>query len=478
MIKREKKTFVLLVGLITIIYFLINGYFLLKFPPPWPDETEYADVALNLIEKNQYKMSLHPFSELVNKTVYTYPPLMFYVVAASFKIFGFSLFSQRIISMIAGVLFLLLFYIFINKYIFKNSFLSLIPIFLLVTDLSFTQSTRISRPEIYIMLLTILGYFALLKNNFRGYFLSGLFFGLSALIQPYGVIGFIVACIYTFLKKKSNSIKKIIFMTIPFIIAFIFWMWRINFNFQFFIEAMKLQGLRKSIEPSFFYQIFHEQNIYSALLSIVYLISSSIIVFLFLKKNSINSKFFLVLNIIIYWYFVIKGKQFWYFVYPIPWLYTGLILLITSFINKKKYFKSIIPLFILILIFFINLRLTATYLKRFWNNNYSYKLFTKIITKQIPNNSRVFISTIPNPYYELKKNKTLKIFLFPALPGEEKEYLMTLENSDYIIYNGDHDLVYGNLLKKYIEKEKGFKIDINNGLNQYKAVVLRMQPKN
>ena len=98
---------------IIITFTLFNLFKLDQFPPSWPDESLYADVAYNL--KHHYQLSSSLWQHFVPQTEYRalwYPPLHFHLVAFSHFLFGFSLFSQRLISLVAtsGVLILSSYY--------------------------------------------------------------------------------------------------------------------------------------------------------------------------------------------------------------------------------------------------------------------------------------------------------------------------------------------------------------------------------
>jgi len=144
-------------------------------------------------------------------------------------------------------------------------------------------------------------------------------------------------------------------------------------------------------------------------------------------------------------------------------------------IKEKNGLWRYISFFLIGITMLLNFRINITLYKRFWGDSYSYEKYAKSIIKKIPNNSTVFISSIPDPFFELKKNTTLKLHLYPALPDEKIKYEQALESSDYIIYNGSYDLIYGNLLKEFIDKNKKNKINVFNGLNQYEGSVFRVK---
>jgi len=457
--------------LIFFLYFFLNSIHLLKYPPIWPDEAEYADIALNILNTGKFVTTLHSVSIFPQNSIYTYPPLLMYIFAVCFKIFGFSITVQRITAVIFGATFLL-FYYFLCLKILKNKLLAIAPMFLLVLDLTFMKATKVSRPEIFIMAFTQIAFLLILnKEKIILYIIGGIFFGLSFVIQPYGVIGIIITTIYFFLRYKLRSIKKLAVISIPVFISIGWWFNKINWRLDILRDGMRLQGLRKNLEPGYFAQLLTEPNRYMSLLNLSLLIGSLYVVIYILLNKKSQHKFFILISLLTYWFFVFIGKQFWYYVYPIPFIYLGYFLII----KEKNGLWRYISFFLIGITMLLNFRINITLYKRFWGDSYSYEKYAKSIIKKIPNNSTVFISSIPDPFFELKKNTTLKLHLYPALPDEKIKYEQALESSDYIIYNGSYDLIYGNLLKEFIDKNKKNKINVFNGLNQYEGSVFRVK---
>lgn len=456
---------------IFFLYFFLNSIHLLKYPPIWPDEAEYADIALNILNTGKFKTTLHSVSIFPQNSIYTYPPLLMYIFAACFKLFGFSITVQRMAAVIFGATFLLFYYFFCLK-ILKNKLLAVAPIFLLVLDLTFMKAAKVSRPEIFIMAFTQIAFFLILnKEKISSYIIAGLFFGLSFIIQPYGVIGIIVTTIYLFLRYKLKSIKKLVIISIPVFISIGWWFNKISWQLDILRKGMKLQGLRKNLEPGYFSQLVTEPNRYMSLLNLTLLIGSFyVITYILLNKKS-QHKIFILICLLTYWFFVFIGKQFWYYVYPIPFIYLGYFLIIKE---RNDLWRNI-AFFLIGLTMLLNFRINITLYKRFWGDSYSYEKYAKSIVKNIPNNSSVFVSSIPDPFYILKKNESLKIITYPALPGGEKEYRQELKSSDYAVITGSLDYIYGNLMYNYLNKNYEIFYKINNGEDQYQGIIFKLK---
>lgn len=467
----KKNRYIFLLLLIFFLYFFLNYIHLLKYPPIWPDEAEYADIALNILKTGEFKTTLHSVSIFPLDRIYTYPPLLMYIFATSFKLFGFSITVQRITAVIFGAIFLLFFYLFCLKML-KNKLLAIVPMSLLVLDLTFMKAAKVSRPEIFILTLTIIAFFLLVrKESLLSYIFIGLCLGLSFIIQPYGIIGIIITTIYFFWKYKLKCIKKLVIISIPVFISIGWWFNKINWQLDILRKGMKLQGLRKNLEPGYFTQLLTESNRYMSLLNLSLLIGSFYVIIYILLNKKNQHKIFILICLLTYWFFIFIGKQFWYYVYPIPFIYLGYFLIIKE---REDYWRYIT--FILIgLNILLNTRVNLTLYKRFWGDSYSYDIYTKSILKNIPNHSSVFISSIPDPFYALKKNGALKLRTYPALSGAEKEYREELKLSDYAVITGSLDYIYGNLMYNYLNKNSEKIYKIYNGKDQYQAIIFKIK---
>lgn len=97
----------------------------------------------------------------------------------------------------------------------------------------------------------------------------------------------------------------------------------------------------------------------------------------------------------------------------------------------------------------------------------------------VPKNKTVFLSAIPDPYFGFKKkrDKQNKLYEFPVLKTDKKNYLKILNDSDYLIYTGSYEtLVFGNFLQSYIEKNKEEVYYLNEPY-QYQALIIKLKPK-
>ncbi|PJE63056.1 hypothetical protein COU88_01605 [Candidatus Roizmanbacteria bacterium CG10_big_fil_rev_8_21_14_0_10_39_6] len=146
-----KKYFIIcIVG--ASVYFLTHMLLFMNFPPIWPDETWYADVAYNLLYHNTYGTTLLGNTLNSNTGITMYPPLQFHFYAVAYKLFGFGPYVQRILAFISSLGVLYVIFVYLGKKIFKFDPLALtITALFFFTDFTFMRASHFGRPEIYIL---------------------------------------------------------------------------------------------------------------------------------------------------------------------------------------------------------------------------------------------------------------------------------------------------------------------------------------
>ncbi|MCR4329758.1 MAG: hypothetical protein NUV65_04420 [Candidatus Roizmanbacteria bacterium] len=462
------------------IYFLINVLLFMNFPQIWPDETWYADVAYNLLHHTVYGTSLLGNVLSSNTVITMYPPLLFHIYAALYKLFGFGPYVQRTFAFIASLGVLYVSIIYLGKKIFKFSplSLSLLALFFF-TNFTFMRASHFGRPEIYILFLHSIAYTLILgTKKWWRYSIAGLSIGLSVLLQPYGIIGGFVIGIYMLIniKNKKSLLTSILLFAIPIAICILWWFSVLHFDFEIFSKGMHIQTLRKQLETNLFYQITHDSDRMRAYVQLS-LVLGSILVLVFALLEPIAVHPFIVVGLIVSWVFILVGKQFWYEVYVVPFLLLGYGSILSEKIQKKsKNFLQILSVFALMSL--ASIVLVWRTIGQYGGSSFSYAVYTESVARSIPSHSTVLISSIPDPYFALKKDPTINIYQFLGLPGFKEIYIQMLDDSDYVIYNGSYDYVYGDFLPQYLEKNQKETLSIYNGPDQYQGVVVKLVPKN
>lgn len=468
------KKYVLL-AVVFLLYILINSQLLFNSPPVWPDESGYADGALNLLHENRLFSSLWGDIGHYHKGIFWYPPFMFYMFSFMFKIFGFSIETMRYTTFFAGGIFLILLYFFSKEFFKKDSLLAFLPIFFVLIDQAILDKTRIARPEIYILICILSSALLVMgtKKLWR-FALAGFFAGLAFLIYFAGAIAIGIIGLYIIYKGKfsKDTLLRLSVFAVPIGLCILWWLSVIQFDIKTLVEGLAQQRGRKS-GPLFLTQLFNGAYFISALRDTTIFFGSIFLsIYLFLHKK-FDYRVFLILTLIISWLYILftKGDM----VYPAPFFYIAV-----SLFLMKTYQEADEKPFYFIGGIILSLLLSGLAIKEMipkFANRPSYHSFVTAVAKEIPDNSSVFISTLPNVYFELRKNDTLTLRLFLEANGYKKEYLDELDKMDYVVIN--HDLsqdIYGNLVSRYVQANSEEVKPVQVEQKGYGAYVVKLKP--
>ncbi|NER82532.1 MAG: glycosyltransferase family 39 protein [Leptolyngbya sp. SIO1D8] len=165
------------------------------------DEVHYAGRARLMIESGNW---INPWLEPHHKT-----PGYYWLVAASFQLFGITENAARFPNLISGLIATFLIYE-IGKLLFNNK-VGFLAALVLSTQFIWMQYTRLSAPDVPLVLLVMAGIFSLLKaesSSSKGawHFLAGISFGLGFFIRSYVSFLPIVALIpYLVLENRRHK---------------------------------------------------------------------------------------------------------------------------------------------------------------------------------------------------------------------------------------------------------------------------------
>jgi len=450
--------------LIIGVYFLLNLTLLTSSPPVWPDETIMADFANNLASSGKLYSSLHGRMYQSLNGLFFYPPLLIYFYGFLIKCFGLSIYSQRLPAILAG-LGLLIFLIKLSRY---HRYPWLLPL-LFLADFQLMRASRFSRPEIYILALTFTNIWLLQSKLVIKYALAGFLAVVSCLIHPLGMLNLVLTAISYLFHKKLRLLLYLVGLGIA---GILLWLSLLNWQIEPLLTVLKLQAQRRFSEPNFF--IFLSQNlpIFYVYYHYGLLILSVIMVALYKTALAKKTNLIMLLGLVLGWVIVFYGKESWYYVYPVAFLYY---LISDYFTQTKNKGKNIFLGSLLALTLFFSLQLFRL---DWYSSSLSYDTYAQNMVKSLKPNSTVFISTIPDPYHGLKaSSKNLKIFQFPPLPEDKQKYYALLNQSDYVIFNGIYDYGFNGLLKEYLEQNQDT-VTVIGQPDSYQAQLIKLVPKN
>ena len=215
-----------LLSLLILIFLALNMPHLLEFTPVWPDEAWIADVALNILKTGQVSTDIwNGMIPGASQHVFWYPPVFFYLLAFWFKIFGFSIITQRLLALFISALFISLFYFFSKLLISKEApkisetkmfLFAFLGSLLLIIDPTFFRSSVLSRPEILILVLVTCSLLLISKAlslTDRRVAVKGICFIIAGLLIGVSVLTHFLAGILllTLLFYVTLSLKKFFF---------------------------------------------------------------------------------------------------------------------------------------------------------------------------------------------------------------------------------------------------------------------------
>lgn len=478
---RNKILGILLPFLLTSLFIFLSISSLLELPVVTNDEAIISDISLNLMHENRMGTDLWKgMLAGVENHAYWIPPLYFYANSIWFRITGFSLQNLRLLNVIFGVCFILFFYKITQNFLSSKTpglkfSLIIIALLLLLTDSIFLRASRTGRPEMMVLFLiiTALSFYIKISNRKLSQIhtyeliISGFFLGL-AIITHLISISFFIAIILSFLFVNKSALKSLKFwyFILIFLTPAISWLISIYPNYSLLEQQLVLVSASRSYSIPWFTSIQHSSYLIRINYSL-YILISVIFIWNTLWSRR-NTHVLLSLIIISTWIFATLGKIYWYTVYPIPFVYIALILLVEEQfkkISEKAPFLSIKQIaWILVILYFLGSN-SGIHFTQPQNN--SYKVFAEQILKTIPERKTVYLSSLPDAYFifnNASSNKLIsgysdntkdfgfrnKLYEWPVLPTNIENHKKILDESDYMIVSGFNEP--SNYTYSYIEK--------------------------
>lgn len=207
-----------LIFVILLTYFLVNQAFLTDFPFVHSDEPWLSGLTRNMMDKKTLAITesffdLYPRNPHALKLVYHLIQMVF------IKLTGYSIYSVRLMSLIAGVVTLYYFYR-LSLMLFKSIKLALITTILLALDIQFIYASHFARQEIILLMLLIGGFYIFQTRrpgSIHSDILLGLISGISIGIHPNSFIitlPFVFNYLYHLLATKKIKARQFIAFTL------------------------------------------------------------------------------------------------------------------------------------------------------------------------------------------------------------------------------------------------------------------------
>jgi len=165
------------------------------------------------------------------------PPLYFWLIAISYKIFGISAFSARFFPALFGIFDAFLIYI-MGKEILKEKIYALIAALFFVINWHVLRLTTIVRMESILTFFILLNFYLLMKGK-KYFILSGIPLGLGILTKgPLALLGILSFLIFCLLKRDFRfvSLQFLVGLFIAVFISFPWYIYQWIENRPFFTE--------------------------------------------------------------------------------------------------------------------------------------------------------------------------------------------------------------------------------------------------
>ncbi len=212
---------------VSIIIFLVIAAGSSFTNRPQIDEGMFASPSLNLAREGFFGTTVleteHSPLTRIDQRTYWVMPLFLLKSAASFKIFGFSMFSMRLVSILAGLMFILAGYLIALK-LSRDKNIALLALILLSFDYMVLDTASQARPDMLCAaygLSAIAAFLVWRERNFSlAIFLSQTLVVLAGLTHPNGILAFFALIFLTlYFDFKQIKLKHLGIALIPYLIG-------------------------------------------------------------------------------------------------------------------------------------------------------------------------------------------------------------------------------------------------------------------
>ncbi|MEK6590217.1 MAG: glycosyltransferase family 39 protein, partial [Nitrospinota bacterium] len=225
---------------------------LLAFNQPWVisgdgDSIVYATISKTITEKGNWLTPVYNF-----RNFFDHPPLLFWVNALLFKIFGFEEWVPKLFTGISGLgAVLLVFYIgnrYANPY---TGFFAGLSMLLSYDFIKLLNKSRMDIPLVFFYICALYYFLKGIEGGIKWFYLSGIFIGLAFLTKGIVSAGiFIISLILIFDLKKVSLLKRKevwLFVLISLSIPGIFFLAQYHVTGEFFFKRYFSEQVYQSI---------------------------------------------------------------------------------------------------------------------------------------------------------------------------------------------------------------------------------------
>ncbi|BEP28522.1 ArnT family glycosyltransferase [Helicovermis profundi] len=448
LIKQKNIVFLIL------IFFIVNIIFLTSFPFIHSDEPWLSGLSREIsIEKTfnttETFFDLYPRHPNSLKSVFIIIQIIF------LKVFGYSIFTFRLISLIFSSLSLFFFYKLLK--ITYSELSSLIGSSLLALNIQFIYSSHFARQEALILFIFILSLY-LIDN--KKYTTLNLAISISFWIHPNSYIIALIIFSILFYKNAYKELKSFVLFCSLSTLLLIATNFMLNINFiKNYIDYGSTLGVTSNINSrflnfiSFFKKLYLEISgtYYVPNIKIYYyicLVSTSLAVFIKESRKYLLSILMLLLGI-----FIVGRNNATSIIFIFPLIILLFMEILDNIFNKKR-------IKILLLSLFLILTIANTTINIFNAPINDYSTYISNINSYVSKNSKVLCNL--NAEYAFNNGnlfdfrnlvylKENNISLSEYIKKNKIEYIILSNEIEYINNNRQWNIVYGDVSSYYDE---------------------------
>ncbi len=463
-----------IIYLVLIIFFVVNLFFLVNFPFVHSDESWLAGLSRTIINEGTFNIT-EPFFDIYPRTPHAIKIVFHGLQILFLKVFGYKIFSFRIISLIFGTLSIYLIYK-IASIFTKSEKLALACSILLAVDIQFVYASHFARQEIILLAIFLFALYYFLKgvikkNKYFNDFFLGMIITLSIGIHPNSFIIFLpfvfIYLYYIFIEKKIMFSNLLIFILTVSMGALVFILLSLSFDPNFFSNYSNyggnlgvLSSLSVKIDrfDHFYKKLFYQVSgtYFTPDLKIQFVLFGFLTIFSLFKAifkkdnyNNILLLFILAVNLA----FILIGRYNQtsiIFVFPLFYL-----LLINSLKLLNIKYSTLIVTFLIIIISVSSIFIILN------NSYFNYDDYLDQISSAVKQNEKVLANLNTQFYFDYNKLydyrnlaylKQNELSFSQYIIKNDIEYIIYPEEIDYI-YNSrpQWNTLYGNLYPFYRE---------------------------
>lgn len=439
-----------------LVYGFFSSLFLTQFPFVHSDESWLAGLSRDMLLENSFSVTEH-FFDARPRYPHAIKSLFHLLQMGYIRIFGYSVTSVRLLSLTAGIVFLLLFYFLIKK-ITKREKLAFAVTVLFSLDAEFFYASHFARQEILLGIAFVAGLFLLLgeekpdKKRIAG---AAVITGLSVGLHPNS---FLLACsfgaillYYALLEKKKELYSPAIYAGVTGAFAAVFVLISYTFDPQFlkhyFQNGAKEFEVTASLAEKFrqlggfFQRLFEKESgtYYVTELRFSLLLFAFLIVFmgiyaLAMKKKLIGAVILGAVGLLEGMVIIGRYNQTSvFFFFPF-----GYLLLAFFLAEQEKFGKRAVYLVILS----ITILISAGQIKP-WLSRGSYETYLEQLGKLVPANARVIANLNTEFYFSKDALRDYRNLPY-AWKEEGLEAYLEENKIEYVLYSTELDYLYEN----------------------------------